>query len=163
MSAQFLNDHPFIRNKVNIRADQIVSPGFLDIRNPENNALALVIYTGILLTPIPRGQPGQWTKTIVQVEIDTRNGRKWTRQPERGSGWTLLDSGVAIAAPVSFINTRTAACGWAVDDLRVDIQGAQGEQPEDDYLTLLLVVAIFDSDTTIHRINYQVTAVGREM
>jgi len=166
MSAQFINDHPFIRNKVNIRADQIVSPGFLDVRNPENDALSFVIYTGIALTPLAQGQPGNWIKTIVQIEINTGNGRKWTKNPDRGPGWTFLDSAVATAAPVSMINTRTSPCGWAVDDLRVDIQGRAGDPdqpPGDEYLTLLLVVAVFDLDTTIHRINYQVTAVGREM
>ena len=173
MSVNFQNDHPIYRNTVNrIKANEIVSPGFLDVRHPSDNSLSTVIYTGTLITDLAGVEPGVWKRSILVVEINTGNGRKWTKNSDRGSGWTFLDAAVAIAAPVSIINLRTAPCGWAIDDIRVDIEGEirqevflgePGVGNDHDYLALLMAVAVYDSDTKIHRIKYQVTAVGREM
>ena len=157
----FLQNQPPRRRRVSVSLSQIHNSGFLDIRNPEDKTLIQVIYTGTIISQISGGQPREWNHTVVTATINTGNGRKWTEDPNRVSGWTFLDSGVALVVPASFSNMRSSACGWAVDESIVAIQ--PGSEGSDDSLVLLAIVAVFDTSTKIDRLSYQVTVVGREV
>jgi hypothetical protein len=160
MSVQFRDNHPRIRRTA--VPSLIPDADFLDMRDG-NGVLTHIIYKGTIITStIATGQPGVWNQFIFRAFIPSVNGRKWTKNQDPGPGWTIFDGGVALLVPASFHNARSAPCGWAVDEAIVTVEPGASTEGAENSLLLLAVVAVFDFDTKIERLSYQVTAVGRE-
>lgn len=72
----------------------------------------LVAYTGTTLQALKGTSTQQWRRAKLFVHLPT-GSRKWSKDAQRGSGWTLLVDGTATASPASFYNAarRTTRAG----------------------------------------------------
>jgi hypothetical protein len=154
------------------RVDGIENPLTLEMPiDPAVNhgANVLCVYTGtVILGQLFRGgtpftpSSGQWSRGIAQIRIPTAP-RRWTFIPlppetiPSDSVFTFLVGGTVVASLASIFNRNVANnAGWAVDG--ADLQ-ALGHEVEG--LQIEAKLAVRDSDGFLHRISYQVTALGR--
>jgi hypothetical protein len=152
---QFLTFVEGIENPLalHVRVDPVVNQG----------ANLLCVYTGTVILGKITGAgfegptSSDWSRGLVKFIVPT-DGRIWTSRRDFAFKETFLHAGTVVVSLASVFNKGVANnAGWAVDgaDLQVlDIQSAG--------LRIEAKLAVRDSDGFIHRLSYQVTALGQE-
>lgn len=133
-------------------------------------ANVLCTYTGTLIIEgfiafgsfEPLHQSSEWSRGQLQFNVPTP-GRRWTFIPSEGipasapSDLIFYHDGTVVASLAAIFNRNAANnAGWAVDGTDLYPLGNQ-----DIGLRVEAKLAIRDSDGYLHRISYQVTALGQ--
>jgi hypothetical protein len=126
-----------------------------------NDPNLLCMYTGTALGTLKGVSPADWNRATLHIKPPT-GGRRWTDDPNRGPGFTLLMNGVAIATLSSIFNVGPADnAGWAVDGASLRISPRSSRGLFDEFLEVEGLIAVRDVDGFIFRFSYHATALGR--